>query len=67
MGNRIKRDRDARALKKNGWLFQDLPFAFSPISTRRRIASERETSLAAAQASRLATVAGSSRAGIVSL
>jgi hypothetical protein len=43
------------------------PFAFSPSSTRRRMASERETSWEAAQASRLATVAGSSRAGIVSL
>src|ERR1035437_7678933 len=44
-----------------------LLFAFSPISTSRRIASERETSLTSAQASRAATVAGSRRAGIVSL
>ena len=42
-------------------------FFASPISTNRRMASERETSWDAAQASRLATMAGSSRAGIVSL
>jgi hypothetical protein len=43
-----------------------LPFAFSPISTNRRMASERETSCATAQASRAATVPSSKRAGIVS-
>jgi hypothetical protein len=42
-------------------------FAFSPSSTRRRMASERETSFAAAHASSAATVWGSNRAGIVSL
>src|SRR5450759_2376943 len=41
--------------------------AFSPSSTSRRMASERETSWDAAQASRVAKVAGSSRAGMVSL
>ena len=41
--------------------------AFSPSSTSRRMASERDTSLSTAQASKLATVAGSNRAGIVSL
>src|SRR4051794_34481033 len=44
-----------------------LAFRVKPISTSRRIASERDTLLVAAQASRLATVVGSSRAGIVSL
>jgi hypothetical protein len=42
-------------------------FTFSPSSTRRRMASERETSFAAAHASSAATVCGSSLAGIVSL
>ena len=40
---------------------------FSPSSTRRRMASERDISCEAAHASRFATAAGSSRTGMVSL
>jgi hypothetical protein len=43
------------------------PFTFSPSSTRRRMASEREMRFAAAHTPKAATVAGSKRAGIVSL
>ena len=42
-------------------------FTFNPITTSRRIASDRETSCAVAHASSAAIVAGSKRAGIAPL